>query len=88
LEQTLTYLEGCDLIYVSFDADSLDPEISLGTGTPSPDGLKKEEASIIFKTLMQHPKLGAFEITEVNPNLDENGKEMAKIIADLIIKAI
>jgi len=88
LEQTLTYLEGCDLIYVSFDADSLDPEISLGTGTPSPDGLKKDEASIIFKTLMQHPKLGAFEITEVNPNLDENGKEMAKIIADLIIKAI
>lgn len=88
LEQTLAYIDGCDLIYVSFDADSLDPEISVGTGTPSPDGLKKEEASIIFKTLMQHPKLGAFEITEVNPNLDENGKEMAKIIADLIIKAI
>ncbi len=84
LNQTITYLSSCDLLYISFDADSLDPDISLGTGTPSPDGLKIEEAKIIFKTLLNHEKLGAFEITEVNPNLDQDGKEMAKVISELI----
>ncbi len=84
LQETLQILNHCDLIYVSFDADSLDPEVSTGTGTTAPDGLSVEQAEIIFKTLMAEPKLGAFEITEVNPSLDTNGKSMAKVVSHLI----
>ncbi|NQW43222.1 MAG: arginase [Bacteroidetes bacterium] len=88
LTETLQCLSHCDLLYISFDADSLDPEISTGTGTTSPDGLNIEQAEIIFKTLMSNPKIGAFEITEVNPNLDTNDKAMAKVISNLLIKGL
>ncbi len=84
INETLNYLKDCDLIYVSFDADSLDPSISVGTGTTADNGLKIEEAQTLFKTLFSHPKTAAFEITEVNPNLDENGKKMAQVIAELL----
>lgn len=80
----LAKLAHCDMLYVSFDADSLDPSVSTGTGTTSPDGLSVEQAETIFKTFMAHPKLGAFEITEVNPSLDTNGKAMAKVVGQLI----
>jgi arginase len=84
LNQSLAHLQDCDMLYISFDADSLDPEISVGTGTIAPDGLNITEAEIIFKTLLNHPKTAAFEITEVNPHLDAAGKEMAKVIAGLL----
>ncbi len=84
LNQGLKHLEACDLLYISFDADALDPNVSVGTGTTAPDGLSIAEAESIFKTLLNHPKTGAFEITEVNPHLDIKGKEMAKVIARLL----
>jgi len=84
VSKALEKLNNCDMLYVSFDADSLDPSISTGTGTTSPDGLSIAQAETLFKTLMAHPKLGAFEITEVNPSLDTNGKAMAKVVGQLI----
>jgi arginase len=84
INKSLAHLEACDLLYISFDVDSLDPSISVGTGTTSPDGLRLPEAEIIFRTLLNHPKTGLFEITEVNPHLDQKGKEMAGVIAGLL----
>lgn len=84
INEACAYLSACDLLYISFDADSLDPEVSVGTGTTAPDGLSVEQAELIFRTLMAHPKIGAFEITEVNPQLDGEGKAMAKVIAHLL----
>ena len=42
--KALEMLDHCDMIYVSFDVDSLDSRISTGTGTPVPNGLTVEEA--------------------------------------------
>lgn len=88
INETLLYLKDCDLLYVSFDADSLDPTISTGTGTTAPDGLSIAQAELIFGQLMQHPKTGVFEITEVNPSLDTEGKAMAAVIAGLLSKGL
>jgi arginase len=88
LTQTLEYLNNCDIIYVSFDADSLDPSISVGTGTPSPNGLLIEEAEYLFNELFNHPKLGVFEISEVNPNIEQGNQEMGVVISNLLAKAI
>jgi len=68
--EALKYLEHCDLLYVSFDVDSMDSRISLGTGTPVPNGLTVEEAKILNVELAKSPKLCAWEIAEVNPTLD------------------
>jgi len=80
----LSHLDACDLIYVSFDVDSLDPSVSVGTGTTAPDGLSFVEAEGVFKAFFNHPKLVAFEITEINPSLDQDGNSMAKIVAALV----
>lgn len=69
-KEALKYLDHCDLLYVSFDVDSMDSRISLGTGTPVPNGLTVEEAKILNTELAKSPKLCAWEIAEVNPTLD------------------
>lgn len=84
VNQTFSYLSQCDYLYVSFDADSLDPELSTGTGTPSKNGLKMDEAEYIFKAVFEHPKLRVLEITEVNPNLNQGFNDMATIISQLL----
>lgn len=83
INKGLEHLKSCDILYVSFDVDSLDASISTGTGTPAFDGLKVNEAEGVFKTLLNHPKLAAFEITEINPSLDGDGRKMAEVVAGL-----
>jgi arginase len=68
--EVLNYLHHCDRIYISFDVDSLDPRISVGTGTPVPNGLRAKEAKELLKQLVQSPKVCCFEIVEINPTLD------------------
>ncbi|CAN5447635.1 arginase [soil metagenome] len=69
-KETLKLLDHCDLIYVSFDVDSMDSRFSLGTGTPAPNGLTVEEAKTLNVEFAKSPKLCAWEIAEVNPTLD------------------
>lgn len=88
LNNSIAHLAACDLIYVSFDVDSLDPEISVGTGTTAPDGLKLNEAEGILRTLMQLPNLAVLEITEINPGLDIGDRRMADVIAALLVHGI
>jgi arginase len=83
--ETLEHLAGMDLIYISFDVDSLDSSISFGTGTPSPYGLTEEEARDLIYILTRSPKLTAFEITEINPLLD-NKNHTAEIALNIIKK--
>jgi arginase len=83
LENTLSHLRNCEYIYVSFDVDSLDSSISVGTGTPVEDGLSLDQAQYLLKSLLAKKNLVGFEITEVNPELDIE-KPMHKVIASLI----
>jgi arginase len=82
--QAILHLRNCEYIYVSFDVDSLDSSISLGTGTPVKNGLSLEEATYLLKLFSQLSNLKGLEITEINPLLDE-AKPMQKVIADLLI---
>ncbi|HMP99267.1 MAG TPA: arginase [Cyclobacteriaceae bacterium] len=73
-KKALQMLEHCDLIYLSFDVDSLDSRISSGTGTPVPNGLSVEEAKILCVEIAKSPSLAAFEVVEVNPTLDTENR--------------
>ena len=78
-EEALDHLYKCDLIYVSFDVDSMDSEyVSRGTGTPVPVGFSEDESHELLSSLLASPKLCCFEITEVNPILDDKGNVMAE----------
>ncbi len=85
IEQTLEQLSDCDSIYVSFDVDSMDPELtSFGTGTPVGNGITPEEAREVLELLARHPKTVCIEFVEVNPCLDNKINTMAEITFSLI----
>ncbi len=84
--ETMLYLEDCDLIYVSFDVDSLDPTASRGTGTPVAQGITEKEAGTLMSKLITNKKVCCFEIMEVNPTLDREN-QMAEHAFEILIKA-
>lgn len=88
--RALEMLEHCDMIYVSFDVDSIDSRFSTGTGTPVPNGLTVEEAKILNVELAKNPKVCAWEIVEVNPTLDTENRmaESAFEILEATAKSI
>lgn len=77
-------LKDCDMIYVSFDVDSMDPSISIGTGTPVPHGLWKEEALELLKSFAVHKKTVCMEFVEINPCLDDKGNVMAETAFEIL----
>jgi arginase len=72
--KVLQMLDHCDLIYVSFDVDSIDSRFSTGTGTPVPNGLTVEEAKLLNSELCKDPRVCAWEIVEINPTLDTENR--------------
>ena len=91
-KESLDLLSECDIIYISFDVDCMDPqEISSGTGTPVANGIKLKEVTDILTELCKSPKLVCFEIVEINPCLDEKKNKMAETgfkIIDQLAKII
>ncbi|MEJ6775996.1 MAG: arginase [Crocinitomicaceae bacterium] len=80
-------LKDCDIIYISFDVDSMDPLFtSHGTGTPVDDGLKPEEAEFFLGEFAKNEKTVCIEFVEVNPCLDEKTNKMAEVTFDLLEK--
>lgn len=93
-EEALERLKNCDIIYVSFDVDSLDSKFSKGTGTPVEVGLTVEQAMEICSHLVSSPKVVCFEMVEINPTLDaentmaHNAFEILEHTTEAIIKRL
>ncbi len=69
-KEALERLKDCDLIYVSFDVDSLDSKFSKGTGTPVEVGMTVDEAKALCVCLVRDPRVCCYEMVEINPTLD------------------
>ncbi|MFP5470297.1 MAG: arginase [Bacteroidia bacterium] len=81
-------LTKCDVIYISFDVDSLDCDlVSYGTGTPAEDGLTEQEASQLINLLLLDKKVCCLEVVEINPCLDNKQNRMAETAFRIIEKA-
>ena len=88
VEEALNKLSGCDYIYTSFDVDSMDTSVSVGTGTPVDNGLLEEEANALLTQLCAEPKICCLEITEVNPLLDKKGNAMGEAAFRLLKNSV
>ena len=88
VDETLNLLSDCDLIYVSLDVDSLDPEISDGTGTSVENGFKVAEVKKILSYLSNSSKFSCLEITEVNPTLDTKGNMMSEVAFEILEETV
>ena len=82
-EKALKQLAECDIIYVSFDVDSMDTSISVGTGTPVKNGLTAEEAKELNTILVKDHKVVGWEMVEVNPTLDTENR-MAETALEIL----
>ncbi len=90
-QEALAYLQNCDLIYISFDVDSLDSDtVSHGTGTPVSNGLFVVEAKNLLQKLLQNEKVVCFEMTEINPVLDKHNSmaEYAFSILETVVSSL
>jgi arginase len=88
LTEALNRLSNCDVIYISFDVDSMDCDlISKGTGTPVSKGFDQNEIKEIINGIIKSNKVVCVELVEVNPCLDNKGNKMAEtafeVLADI-----
>ena len=82
-DRALEHLKHCDIIYVSFDVDSIDAQYAKGTGTPVPHGLTMEQAKELNEELIKSHKVCAWEMVEVNPTLDSENN-MARMAFEIL----
>ena len=79
VKEAIGKLLDCDLLYISFDVDSMDCDhVSYGTGTPVPNGFLPNEVMQIIEILLATNKVCCIEFTEINPLLDNKGNKMAE----------
>ncbi|MFD1553480.1 arginase [Putridiphycobacter roseus] len=77
--QVENLLKDCDIIYISFDVDSMDSIlVSKGTGTPVENGLTPEEANYFVNHFAALEKVKCVEFVEINPCLDDKINKMAE----------
>jgi len=84
-EEIRERMTSCDMVYVSFDVDSMDCIlVSKGTGTPVENGLTPDEASYFVNEFASWQKTCCLEIVEINPCLDNKTNRMAEVAYDIL----
>ena len=85
VNEAIEKLSNCDVIYISFDVDSMDCDmISYGTGTPVSKGFDQEEVTQIMQQFVATKKVACVEFVEVNPLLDLKGNVMAETTSEVL----
>ena len=85
VDEALAQLSHCEIIYISFDVDSMDCDtISYGTGTPVPKGFDQYEIIAIINQIIENKKVVCIEFVEVNPLLDTKGNKMAETAFEVL----
>ena len=85
VNEAIHRLRDCDMIYISFDVDSMDCDlISYGTGTPVPKGFDQYEVMAIINQFLDTKKVACLEFVEINPLLDTKGNKMAETAFEVL----
>ena len=85
LQEAIESLKEVDLIYISFDVDSMDCDlISKGTGTPVSKGFDPAEIKQLIQGFISTDKVVCLEVCEINPLLDEKGNKMAETAFEIV----
>jgi agmatinase len=72
-----------EYVYISFDADGLDPKLCPSTGTPVPGGLELEQAFCLFRELVKSDRqIIGFDVCEVG-DAEWDGNVGARIVYKL-----
>lgn len=74
-------------IYLSCDADWVDPKEAPGVGTPVPGGATYREAHLVMEMLADTGLLVGMDLVEINPVLDQVNRS-AELAVELIASAL
>ena len=81
LEKATSY----DRIHISFDMDSIDPEVVPGVSTPVADGISVDQAKRILQALFETNKVVSMDIVEFNPLVETRlSVNVLKQLVDLV----
>lgn len=75
---------GTEKLFCSIDLDSVAQAFAPGVSAPSPEGFTPEEVSLAAYLIGLHPKTAYFDIMELNPAFDQDGRT-ARLAAGLIL---
>ena len=81
------FREKVDHIHISFDVDSVDPNVAPGVGTPVPGGLSYREAHLLMEIIAECGCMSSLEVAEVNPILDHKNQS-AVFTAELVASSM
>ncbi len=87
LSEVLAKLPQGKKVYLSFDADVLDPSILPGTSSPEVEGLTYGEAMQVVQQTITQNELVGFDLVELAPNLDPSGLSAlvgARLLAEVL----
>ncbi|SIT85628.1 formimidoylglutamase [Edaphobacillus lindanitolerans] len=69
-----SFIDRHDAVIVTLCADVMNAASAPGVSAPSPFGLEPVTVRSIIRAACSHPDVLSFDISEVNPGLDENGR--------------
>lgn len=85
VEKTLQIAgHGTEKLFCSIDLDAVAQAFAPGVSAPSPEGFTPEEVSLAAYLIGLDPKVGYFDIMELNPVFDQDGRT-ARLAAGLIL---
>lgn len=81
------FAEHYDVLIVTLCMDVLHQSAAPGVSAPSPFGLSPKTIRHLLRTIMAHPKASSFDVCEVNPSLDLDGRT-AKLAAAFVLEVM
>lgn len=87
MNQLQEFMDRHDAILLTLCMDVLNAAFAPGVSAPSPFGLAPEIVRSIIQKVTSHPNTHSFDICEVNPSHDENGRTV-KLGAYLVYEAL
>ena len=80
VQGTVDFIKNLDApIHISFDVDSLDPELMCSTGTKVPDGLDTQDVKSIIGAALSTDKLVSLDVVEFNTALGDPEKSLKAV---------
>ncbi|WP_345463409.1 arginase family protein [Deinococcus carri] len=90
-DEVMTALPPGRPVYLSVDADALDPAVLPGTSSPEPDGFSYALALRVIRAVVRRHQLLALDLVELAPNLDPTGRSAligARLIMETLCEAL
>lgn len=87
INQLQHFMDNHDTVLLTLCMDVLNAAFAPGVSAPSPFGLEPTTVRSIIQKVTSHPHTHSFDICEVNPSLDENGRTV-KLGAYFVYEAL